>query len=446
MTSDHTDVSAVRREALIPPLQVTPRERNRLILVGIAVLVVGWLLSQSFDAFGPFILALILGYLMLPLVDRLSRVLPRVVAILAVYLVFIAAFGLFIAWVVPLVVNQVQEVISNSGRYAQQVREWGEGIAQWYTSLPISQDVRESIENAARNSLGTIGGFLQDALVGVLRWLTRATGAIVGFIIIPFWLFYVLKDKDRGIAAFNNMLPAAWRPDVWRIVRIINGILSSYIRGQLILGVVVGAASTIGLLIVGAPYAILLGIISGITEIIPVVGPILGAIPGVVLAAFSPEGWVMVLKVLAVYVIVQQLENNLLVPKIQGDSVKLHPSLIMISLVVGSQVAGLFGLIVAVPVAAILRDTYLYLYRRFAEGFSPQDAEASVPSRQLEGTPEGKVKEEQELEEAEKTPGINTEDELVARIEAGGEPDARTNGQDKEETEFASGSRRITDT
>ncbi len=254
------------------------------------------------------------------------------------------------------------------------------------------------------------------SLLGFLRWLTRALGSIVGFIIIPFWLFYVLKDKDRGIKAFNNMLPRSWRVDVWHIVRIINGILSSYIRGQLILGLVVGVASTIGLLLVGAPYAILLGIISGFTEVIPVVGPIIGAIPGLILASFSPEGWVMVLKVLAVYVVVQQLENNLLVPKIQGDSVKLHPSLIMVSLVVGSQVAGLFGLIIAVPVAAILRDVYLYLYRRFSEGYSPHDAEASVPSMETEGTPEGKKEEAQELAEARKEPGINT-DEMVARLD-----------------------------
>jgi len=424
---------------------MTARERNRLILTAIAFLVVWWLLNQAFDALGPFILALILGYLMLPLVDRLSRFMPRVVAILAVYLVFLAAFGLFIAWIAPLVVNQVQEVIANSGRYAQQVRQWGEGVAQWYTSLPISDEVRNSIENAARNSLGTVGGFLQDALVGVLRWLTRATGTIVGFIIIPFWLFYVLKDKDRGITAFNNMLPATWRADIWRIVRIINGILSSYIRGQLILGVVVGVASTIGLVVVGAPYAILLGIISGITELIPVVGPILGAVPGLLLAAFSPEGWVMVLKVLAVYLMVQQLENNLLVPKIQGDSVKLHPSLIMVALVVGSQVAGLFGLIIAVPVAAILRDTYLYLYRRFADGYSPEEAEASVPSRQSEKTPAGKAQEARKLEESEQTPGINTEDELLASLERDTQAENSLQLKDQEVLDSTSDSRRSTE-
>ncbi len=378
----HHDMRTHRREPLLPPLRVTPRERSRLILAGIAALVLLWLFVQSYDALGPFILALVLAYLMLPLVDRLSFYLPRVVSILAVYLVFVLSVWAFLAWLVPLVGQQVRELIDSAPFYWDQAQHWTADLARWYNSLPLPAEARQSIENAARNSLGAIGSAVQQGIVSTVQFIGRALGVVVGLLIIPFWLFYVLKDRDRGIKAFNNMLPRSWRNDVWRILRIINGVLSSYIRGQLLLALSVGVASTIGLTLVGAPYALLLGFISGLTEVIPVIGPTLGAIPGLILAAFHPEGWVMVLKVLAVYVIVQQLENNLLVPKIQGDSVKLHPAIIMVALVVGSQVAGLWGLIIAVPVAAIMRDVYLYLYRRFAEGYSPREAEASVPSRQ----------------------------------------------------------------
>ncbi len=406
------------REPIIPEIRVTPQERNRLILVALAAFVLLWLLNQSLDALGPFILALVLAYLMLPLVDRLSRFLPRVLAIIVVYLAFIGVVAGLVAWLAPQVTGQVSDLVKQGPTYSRQVEEWAAEANQWYTSLPLSSDVRTSIENGARNSLGAVGSAIQQGLVGALRVFTRALGFIVGLLIIPFWLFYVLKDKDRGIAAFNNMLPEKWRTDVWRIVRIINGVLTSYIRGQLLLGLLVGAASTIGLLLVGAPYALLLGIIAGITELIPVLGPVLGAIPAVALAAFHPEGWLMVLKVLAVFVIVQQLENNLLVPKVQGDSVKLHPTVIMVSLVVGSQVGGLFGLIVAVPVAAILRDIYVYLYRRFTEGFSPREAEASVPSRQHEETTEGKKHDQHELQEDLRKPGLNSEAEVISNLES----------------------------
>ncbi|HYO49890.1 MAG TPA: AI-2E family transporter, partial [Chloroflexia bacterium] len=374
--------------------------------------------DQSIGALGPFILALVLAYLMLPLVDLIARFMPRTIAILLVYLAFIGGVWAFFAWITPVIRHQIDDLTKQMPTYTAQVQEWTADVTQWYNNLPISDDVRQSIENSARNSLGAIGSAVQQGAINTFRAISRAMGFIVGLVIIPFWLFYVLKDKDRGIQAFNNMLPFSWRTDVWRIVRIINGVLSSYIRGQLLLGLVVGVATTIGLFVVGAPYAILLGIISGLTEIIPVVGPILGAVPGIILAAFHPEGWVMVVKVLVIYILVQQLENNLLVPKIQGDSVKLHPSIIMVALVVGSQVGGLFGLIVAVPVAAILRDVYLYLYRRLTEGYSPSEAEASVPSRQDEHSEIGKKREAEELEEARKQPGVNTQDELIVELDS----------------------------
>ena len=218
------------------------------------------------------------------------------------------------------------------------------------------------------------------------------------------------------MSAFNNMLPRSWRVDVWRIIRVINHILSSYIRGQLLLALAVGLATTAGMLIVGAPYALILGIVSGITEIIPVVGPVIGAVPGILIALVLGD-WLLLLKVVLIYVVVQQLENNLLVPKIQGDSVNLHPAIIMVALVVGSQVAGLIGLILAVPTTAILRDVYLYLYRRLTEGYSPRAAEASLPTRQSASTREGKAREKRELDRAHKMPGINTESEMIEKVD-----------------------------
>jgi predicted PurR-regulated permease PerM len=417
-------VQAEELEPLIPRIRVTRRERNRLILVGVAGLSLCWLLSTSWDALGPFIFALVLGYLMMPLVDRLARFTPRTLAILTVYLIFITIVVGLAAWIVPAVVHQADQLSDQFPGYYSRVQEWFKSVIEWYNSLPLPDNVRESIENSLKNAGSTIGGAIQQALVGTILFISRTMGIVVGLFIIPFWLFYVLKDKDRGINAVNNMLPRTWRGDVWRIIRIVNGVLSSYIRGQLLLALAVGLATTVGMLIVGAPFPIILGIISGITEIIPVVGPIIGAIPGVVLAILAGGGdWVLLLKVLAVYIVVQQLENNLLVPKIQGDSVKLHPAIIMVALVVGSQVAGFVGLIAAVPVTAIARDVYLYLYRRFAEDYTAREAEASVPSRQDEESPKGKELAQKELAEAREQSGINTEDEMIAALDAHDVPD-----------------------
>jgi predicted PurR-regulated permease PerM len=405
------------RVSLIPSFTMTRRERNRLILVVIALLVLWWILDNSMQALGPFIFGLVLAYLMMPLVDRLDRYMPRVLAILAIYLVFIGAVAAFVWWLTPIINREVRHLIDESPTYGQQLQQWSAGLLDWYNSLPLSDEVRQSIENAIRNSFNALAGLAQQAFLGTFRFVTQTVGAIVGFLIIPFWLFYVLLDKEKGIRAFTGLIPRNWRVDIWRVLRIINGILGSYIRGQLFLGLIVGIVSTVGMILVGAPFPFLLGLISGVTELIPVVGPILGAVPGLIFAAFHPEGWVMVLKVLAVYVIVQQLENNLLVPKVQGDSVKVHPAFIIVALVVGGQVAGLFGLIVAVPVAAILRDVYLYLYRRFAEGYSSKEAEDSVPSREDKRKPRERAEDKRKLVQERRDPGIDSHDEVLDRLE-----------------------------
>lgn len=413
------DVRHTPREPLIPRILVTPQDRARLILVALAFLVLYWLLNKSIDALGPFIFALVLGYLMAPLVERLDNFMPRGLAILVVYAIFISAIAGIILWLAPVVGGQVEQLAEDAPDYYKRAQEWSASVTAWYGSLPLSPEMRQNIENGARNSLGAVGTALQEALGAVLRLATRTMGFVVGFIIIPFWLFYVMKDSHKAVGAINNMLPHSWRVDCWRILRIINGVLSSYIRGQLLLGLIVGVATTIGMLIIGAPYAVILGIISGLTEVIPVVGPILGAVPGLLIAAFSGDVQ-LAIKMLVVYILVQQLENNLLVPRVQGDSVKLHPAIIMVALVVGSQVGGLFGLIAAVPVAAILRDVYLYLYRRFTEEYTPKEAEASVPSRQDEQTDEGKKRQERELAEERNRPGLSS-DEVIADMEADGD-------------------------
>jgi predicted PurR-regulated permease PerM len=354
---------------------------------------------------------------MMPLVDLLDRRMPRAVAILTIYLVFFGAVAGFIWWITPIINREARDLINDSDQYGKQLEQWAAGFIDWYNSLPLSDEARQSIENAIRNSFNALASVLQQALLGTFRFVSQTVGAIVGFLIIPFWLFYVLLDKEKGIRGFTHIIPRNWRVDIWRVLRITNGILGSYIRAQLLLGVIVGVLSTVGMIIVGAPFPFLLGLISGVTELIPVVGPLLGAVPGLVVAAFHPEGWVMVLKVLAVYVIVQQLENNLLVPKVQGDSVKLHPAFIILALVVGGNVAGVFGLIMAVPVAAILRDVYLYLYRRFAEGYAPKEAEASVPSRHKERKPKERAEQKRELAQERRDPGIDSHDEMIDRLE-----------------------------
>ena len=157
--------------------------------------------------------------------------------------------------------------------------------------------------------------------------------------------------------------------DVWAVIRIVQRVFGQWVRGQLILGVTVGVFTFIGLTILSMTvdpvfgrYAILLSVTAGIMELVPIIGPIIAAVPAVLLAATA--GLESVVAALVLYTLVQQVENNFLVPKIQGDAVELHPAAIIFAIVVGGALAGLLGAILALPIAAALRDILRYLFRR----------------------------------------------------------------------------------
>jgi predicted PurR-regulated permease PerM len=200
-------------------------------------------------------------------------------------------------------------------------------------------------------------------------------------VILPVWVFYILKDRVALTTAFDRTLPATWRFDVWATLRIVRRVFGQWVRAQLILGVTVGVFTFIGLLILSrfvdpifGRYAVLLSVTAGILELVPIIGPIIAAVPAVLLAATA--GLEPVIAAFLLYLLVQQVENNVLVPKIQGDAVQLHPALVMFAIVIGGALVGLLGAILALPVSAALRDVTRYLFRRL----SPDEPEALAAS------------------------------------------------------------------
>ena len=159
-------------------------------------------------------------------------------------------------------------------------------------------------------------------------------------------------------------------------------IFGQWVRGQILLGFAVGIATFVGLIVLSnlidpifGRYAVLLSVIAGVFELVPIIGPILSAVPAVLLAA--TVGPVAVLAALLLYFLVQQVENTILVPKIQGNAVKLHPAAVVFAIIVGGSLAGLLGAILALPVTAAFRDVVRYLFRRL----SPDEPEALADPR-----------------------------------------------------------------
>ena len=178
---------------------------------------------------------------------------------------------------------------------------------------------------------------VRDLNVGLLQPIvtsvTSFVGSLFGYLILPAWLFFILKDRPKLRTAADRALPAEWRADTWAIAGIVHEVFGKWVRGQLVLGGVVGIASFIGLTILGiyvdpifGRFAVLLAIVAAVGELIPIIGPIISAVPAVLLGLTAGIG--PALAALILYFVIQQVENNVLVPKIQSDAIDLHPSIV----------------------------------------------------------------------------------------------------------------------
>jgi predicted PurR-regulated permease PerM len=373
-------------------LDLSARQKRVILWVAVGLLV-GWLIWAARSVLLPYILGLVLAYLLLPLVNWLDRHLPkqlhawrvaRPLSIVLTYLLVIALVAGIVAFFVPLVADQVNVLIKNWPDLTSRVQDWGSRGWGWYKKIidslqSISPRWKETVETSLQNLAGDVITSVQGGVVATVRTVSSTISFIIGLIVIPFWLFYILHDESQVKAGVLRAIPQQLRADVQCMARLIDDVLSAYIRGQLLLVLFVGSMATIAMLIIGVPFALVLGLIAGMFEVLPFVGPILGAIPAVLVALLSDPGsaiWVAVS-----FFAIQQVENLILVPRVAGKSVKLHPAMVMVVLVIGNELAGFLGMLMAVPITAVLRDVFKYLYLRLLDDpLAPDEAIADIRS------------------------------------------------------------------
>ena len=368
-------------------LHLSPARRNRLILVFVLALIILSFLWVARSALLPYIFALALAYLLLPAVNRLDAILKRVfrgrsarlarpAAILLTYVLVGGMLVLFFSMVVPVIVQQFEVLWSSRDQLAGQGRVLAVNIVIWYQRT-VPPDVQARLLELAQQAGGTVASGLQAGILRTLSFVTNTFGFVLGLIVIPFWLFYVLYDQAKAMRGAFGLVPPRFRTDALNLIRVVDDILSAYIRGQLLLCVFIGVMATMGLSLLGVRFPAVLGLMAGVFEILPFIGPVLGAVPAVIVATIQEP--LLGLWTLLLFVGIQQLENLLLVPRISGKAVQLHPAVIMVVLVLGNQIAGFWGLVLAVPVTAIVRDVFKYLYLRFQdEPVSPREAMARL--------------------------------------------------------------------
>lgn len=377
-----------------------PSPRVTLVLATAAV--IGVVLYLGRGALPPFIIGLLFVYLLDPAVRWFARQrvgrwqMPRGLAILIVYAITVLLFLVALRLLIAPLVGQLVAYISDIPRLFASIDSVLAQFNAWYQSLDLPVSVRQAIDEALADA-GKAGLDLGALLPFAQSVLGTATG-LIGFLIVPIWAFYLLRDRERLTSGFGKALPEAWRDEVWAVLSIFERVIGRWLRAQLLLGLIVGVATYGGLLILGwtidprfIQFGVLLAVIAGILELLPIIGPILSMIPTLLVALTTPNPAVSVIAVVILYVVVQQVENAVLVPKIQGSAVELHPALIIFVLILGGEIAGLLGAVLAIPITAAGRDVYRYLFRRLSDADQSGPAAPPSESPSESGPPSGPI-------------------------------------------------------
>jgi predicted PurR-regulated permease PerM len=347
-----------------------PTPRVALLLFG--AILVTFVLYLGRDALSPFIVGLLFVYLLDPAVERLGRVgFPRGLAILVVYAVGVTLVVVALNLAIPPLLEQIGQFIGDTPKLAGVLQDQLESLRRTYLNLEIPPEVRAAIDRSL-SQIGSGAGTINPGLVvPVFTSVAGFVATVAGYIIIPVWVFYLLKDRPSLTVSFDRSLPAEWREDTWAVIRIAERVFGQWVRGEVVLGTTVALATFIGLELLSGTvdpvfgrFAFFLAILAGLLELLPIIGPIIAAVPVILVGATA--GVQATIAAFILTLLIQQVENYLLVPKIQGDATKLHPAVVMFALIIGAAIAGLLGAILALPVTAAGRDIYRYLFRRLS--------------------------------------------------------------------------------
>lgn len=320
-----------------------------------------WLLA---DALLPFVLGAAIAYLTDPLADRLQRLgLSRLMATIVITIGSLGIFALGIFLVVPLLIEQVRDLIAAAPGWIDQAQLL---LRERLPELNISKA-------SFRENVAEMGKELQDWGIGLFRGALAGGVAVFGFVTIllltPVVAFYLLMDWDRLIQAIDDYLPREHLQTIRGIASDLDRALSGFVRGQLTVCVILGTFYAVGLMLVGLKFGLLIGLFAGLISFIPFLGSIIGGVLsiGVALAQFWGD-WIWLAAVVGIFVTGQLIEGNYLTPKLVGDKVGLHPVWLMFALSAFGVLFGFVGLLVAVPAAAAIGVIGRFLLEQYQAG------------------------------------------------------------------------------
>ena len=332
-------------------------QSKRLLLVGLAgaAVLIDWAVR---DILAIFVQAVLFSYLLLPTVERLERLtrLPRGLVVGFVYLVLLTIVVGPLAMAMPRILRQVQATDLDLQAMSQGAYELAaqRGVLRFGEIEVRLSDVYSQVQG----SLQALVSYLTARTAGLVVGVISGLGLTVLILVIA---FYLLKETPRFSQWVLSVTPPVYQQDMQRMLGEVHGVFGTFLRGQLLLMLSVFLMTAIVLSVVGLRHALPLALIAAFLEIIPIIGPIVAAVPAVVIAVFQEptplglSGVAYPMLIVGVYVLIQQTENHLLVPNIIGRSVDLHPAAVIFAVLAGATIGGLLGVFLAAPVAASLR-------------------------------------------------------------------------------------------
>jgi predicted PurR-regulated permease PerM len=359
-----TENPAPANAVTVSAWSLDPKRRRRYLQIafGIAALIVAIIVLYLLrDFLGAFVLGSAIAFLIQPAVMRLHAAgVPRVLAIVLVFLAIIVALAGLVLLIVPLGLSEVNQLQAQAPAFAATAQDRLNGL-QPVRIFGIDIDLKGVTQTVNSHLREYLLGQFGNAVTLGLTALTTALQLLLMFI-VAFLLALEAPAVRRDLRRF---VPPDYRSDFDQIWRKVRTMLYAYVRGQLVIAGLIGVTSGIVCAIFGLPDAVALGLIAGITALIPYLGPFIGAVPAILVALSQSPGQAVGIAI--AYVAIPNFFLNFVYPKVMGDAVRLPPILVIVALIAGFSWGGILGMFVAVPIAATLRILFDHIYPRLYE-------------------------------------------------------------------------------
>ncbi|NLI91814.1 MAG: AI-2E family transporter [Peptococcaceae bacterium] len=336
------------------------RSQIRWIFIALLVLLSGFFLFSVKDIISPFVVGVVLAYLLSPLVTSLEKKgLSRRSSVAVIFIWITVLFTLLMFLLLPKLYTELGKLAVVLPERFQVIYDYGQNAKEYYGQTGLPGEVSKLIDD----KLVQGQSFLINWLKNVVEDLPGLLSYIGLMILSPILAIYFLLDWKKITEGVIQLVPGKMRGEWYRLLQEVDFIIQRYIQGNIIDAALVGFIIGFGVKLIGMEYALLIGVICGITNLIPYFGPILGGIPSVLLALSKSP--MMAMKVALVIFIVQQIDGNIINPRLMSNKVGLHPLWVVFALLAGGELDGIMGMLVAIPLAAILkiifREIYYYL-------------------------------------------------------------------------------------